>query len=99
MDITLIIAVLLGVFIIAVGGMGLFWCSKQSFHRRNALGMEEFESYGQMVLLRIIEGLVMLISILAMLGGIILLFWKLVGFAVLGPNINGHITKFLSQYQ
>lgn len=99
MEIPFALVIAAGAILIIAGCAGLLWCNRNSFHRRNALGMEEFESFGKLMLFRITESTVIIISIIAILGGIIVLFWKLVGFAVLGPDINDKIEKVVNKFK
>ncbi len=93
------VAIVIGSVLMIAGIFGLLWCKKRSFHRKNELGVELFDSYWQLLLFRIIEGIVAIASVLAIVGGILVLFQKLVGFAVLGPTIGNYLTKIMDKFE
>ncbi|MBO1077597.1 hypothetical protein [Roseomonas haemaphysalidis] len=62
-----------GGVLLAVGILLRHWRGRRAFHRRNASGLLEFNSYGQSVLWNAVDWISAVLQRLAMLGGVLLL--------------------------
>lgn len=55
------------------GAIAWFWVGRQRFRRRNEAGIEEFASYGGMLLTKVLEKLLRLCAVVAVLAGLALM--------------------------
>lgn len=60
----------LGIVLIVMGGVGVFWAKKRSFDRTNSAGVEEFSGFGHMVASRSFEKVAHVGGLLLILVGI-----------------------------
>lgn len=69
--------VLLGVVILAASVFGLYWTGKREFQRRNAAGVEEFDSYGQALVTNALEGIIRIASVIGTVAGLMMIVFSL----------------------
>ena len=55
----------IGIVMFFSGCYGVYWTGKRTFERRNEAGIQEFSSYGKAIGSQALEGLIRIISILA----------------------------------
>ena len=66
-----------GLAAIIIGIALRMWVSRRAFYRRNAAGVEEFNSYSAKVFSGMLETLVSLVGIASMIGGVIWIMYGL----------------------
>lgn len=97
MDLTILLlyGTLSGILIVA-GCSGLMWLNRRSFHRRNASGLEEFESFTKMMTIRLGEWIVTIVCVIAIVIAVGLFCWKVLNVTVppqVQQFINGRLHK------
>jgi hypothetical protein len=65
--------VIFGLVFLALGATGLFSVNRRAFYRRNVAGIEEFDGYTKMLVTKLFEKTVRVISLFFVLGGIAML--------------------------
>ena len=71
-------AILFGLILFAVAAWFGFWLERKKFYRRNSAGIEQFESYGNMMRIKIKEGSMKAVAVLVGLAGVICIFAGLI---------------------
>lgn len=69
--------VLMGIVILGASVFGLYWTGKREFHRRNAAGVEEFNSYGQALATNALESIIRIASVIGTLVGLMMIIFSL----------------------
>jgi hypothetical protein len=59
----------IGIFFFVIGCLGVYWVGKRNFERTNAMGVQEFKSYGGVVGIRIFEGLIKIAGLISIIFG------------------------------
>ena len=55
---------IIGILFFLMGCGGIYWVGKRAFERRNPMGIEEFNSFGQVIGTKALEGVVKIASLL-----------------------------------
>lgn len=63
----------LGFLILVAGAIAWLWVGRRRFNRRNVAGIEEFSSYGRMVLTKLWEKIFRVCAVLAVISGLMLM--------------------------
>lgn len=66
-------ALIIGIVLLAAGGLARFWVGRRKFHRRNAAGLEEFQSYGGALATQGLERLASIAGVVLILFGLMLI--------------------------
>ena len=66
-------ALIVGIVLLAAGGFARLWVGRRRFHRRNAAGVEEFQSYGGALATQGIEKLASIAGVVLILLGLMLI--------------------------
>lgn len=59
----------IGIVIFLASSFGLYWTGKRAFHRRNAAGVQEFNSFGGALATNALEGIIKIASWLGIVLG------------------------------
>lgn len=66
-------SIIVGIVMLALGGVGLFFVGRREFYRRNVAGVEEFKGYGAAVTTRFVERVVRIACRLLVIFGVLIL--------------------------